>query len=265
MTRTIRVASLLVIATFCSQPTFAGMFTWGDLEDPAGDIMFLDVTEDNAFAAPLFDEDPNVGSPDVIGNQISFNPQGFQSQSSGGGPNLIDSTLTTTLMAKPGKTIQNFRLSELGDYSLGGLPGGDAIAQVGAPFFWTILEIDNVANPQPVQSTNMIFTTGGGPNGGEYARGGDDGTGVIWEGEVFIDLAAYLDSENIAGDVTKVRIRFNNTLQTASDSGSNAFIKKKEAGGVIITGNIPEPSTVVLAGLAGIGLLGFRRLSTIRG
>ena len=252
MTRNLRFKSpigVLALAAICVcfsavAPAVAGTFNWGDLSD--GGIMYLNVEETNTQANALFDMNPGSGSPDVIGDQIFFDPQNFQSQSSGGGADLIDSTLTTTLMAPTGKFIDNIQIDEFGDHSLGGLPGGAAIAEVGAAFFWTILEIDNLANPQPTQTQNMLFTTGGGPNGGEYDRPGDDGTAVLFDGSVFIDVAGYLAEQSIDGRATKVRLRFDNTLQTAADAVSNAFIKKKEINGIVITPNIPEPASIML-------------------
>jgi hypothetical protein len=225
--------------------------------------MYLGVTENNSEPAPLFDEVPGTGSPDVVGNQISFNPQGFSSQSSGGAADLVDSTMTTIIMAKPGKAIDSIVIDEFGDYTLSGLAGGLAEATVGAGFFVTVLEIDNVpVGGIPTKTANMQFASGSGPNGGEYARPGDDGTTVTWQGTAFIDVVNYLNSLNIDGSATKVRLRFDNTLTTAADAVSNAFIKKKEVGGVIITvdtNNIPEPSTIVLAALAGLGMVVARR------
>jgi len=226
----------------------AGTFNWGDLTDPLGGIIYQSVEETNAYANALFDKNPGFGSPDVIGDQIFFDPQNFLSQTNGLGSHLIDSTLTTTLTAKQGKFISNISVSEFGDHSLTGLTGGQGEAHVGAAFFWTILEIDNLSNPQPTQTANMQFTpgTGVGPNGGHYARPGDNGIAIPWSGSVLIDIDAYLASKSISGKATKVRLRFDNTLSTASDAVSSAFIKKKEIGGVVITPNVPEPSTALL-------------------
>lgn len=253
-----------IVALICvSQTSSAGTFSWGDLDDPNGDVMYLDVTETNMYSDALFAPNPGSGSPTVVGNQILFDPQNFLAERpAGGGADLTDSTLTTVIMAKPNQSISSIFIEEFGDYTLGGL--GAAEVSVGAAFFWTILEIDNVPVNIPTQTDNMTFTTGAGPFGGEYASPGDDGTAVIWEGDAFIDVADYLASNNIEGFATKVRLRFDNTLTAAADQLSNAFIKKKEIGGVIITVEtnvIPEPSSAVIASLAVLGAaFGMRRL-----
>ena len=96
------------------------------------------------------------------------------------------------------------------------------------------------------QATNLILGTGGGANGGQYDRPSDDGTAVIWNGIANIDLAGFLTSQNINGDVTKVRLRFDNTLQTAADDVSSAFIKKKSVDIVVTTEMVPEPTSALL-------------------
>jgi hypothetical protein len=244
----------------------AGTFNWGDLSDPGGDVMYLNVEENNSETTSLYAPEPGVGSPTVVGNSISFDPQGFQSQASGGTAHMIDSQMSTTIMAKDGQAVESIAISELGDYTLDGLTGGEAMASVGAAFFWTIEEINGVPNPQPTQTQSMQFTTGGGVNGGEYFRPGDEGTAAIWSGSVFIDVRDYLNSNGL-GDAfaTKVRLTFDNTLQTAADAVSNAFIKKKELGGSVVvtvdTSAIPEPATIVLAGIALAGVAVRRRFA----
>lgn len=226
----------------------AATMNWGDVTDPAGDVMFLNVQEDSGPTSPIL-----FGAPSAVGNQLVYSPTGFQSESIGAGgldADLVDSTVTTTIMAKANEVIDNIQFSEFGDYTLSGLVGVDAIATVGAAFFYTVLEVDGSPVILNTQTASMQFSSGAGPNGGEFSRPGDDGTATPWSGSVFIDLNSYLATENIAGAVTKVRLRFDNTLSTAAGDGSTAFIKKKEAGGVIITTNVPEPASALLVTLA---------------
>jgi len=240
----------LVALSLTQTAATAGTFYWGDIA--GADVMFLDVTENNGLSSSLFAPMPGTGGPTVVGNSLYLDPQGFASQSNGSA-HLIDSTFSTTLMAGPDGAIDDITITELGDYSLGGLSGGQASAEIGAAFFWTILEIDNQAVSFATQATNLILGTGSGPNGGKYARPGDDGTAVIWSGTASIDLGGFLDSLQLSGSVTKVRLTFDNTLQTAADQVSNAFIKKKSIAIVVGTpdgnGNVPEPTSAVLMGL----------------
>lgn len=248
--------SLVVLLALSSPVSAAFLQNYGTHN--ATDLMYQNVTESNGGASALF------GAPSYSGNSIMFNPQNFLAQAiPGNGFEIVDSTIETILMANPGKVLNNIQIEEGGDYTLGGGPGGYASAAVGASFRVTILEIDN--NPAPpllsIAAQNLQVTSGAGPNGGEYYRPGDDGVAVDWDGSVFIDLDAFLASKSILGNVTKARLIWDNTLTAFADSISGAFIKKKDVNGVVVTTNIPEPTTCLLAlmGLAPLGLLRRRR------
>lgn len=241
------VIAALVSAVVFQTATHAGTFHWGDFAGP--DVMFLDVTENNDETTSLFAPEPGMGGPVLLGNSLHLDPQGFSSQSSNNSADLIDSTLSTIIMAAPGASLNDITITEFGDYSLGGLVGSQATAQVGAAFFWTVLEVDNIPVSLSTQATNLILGTGAGPNGGVYNRPGDDGTAVIWNGVAQVNLGGYLASEMIDGAVTKLRLTFDNTLQTSAESGSNAFIKKKSID-IDVNPTIPEPTTVLLLGIS---------------
>ncbi len=241
----VALLALSVTSTFVQ----AGTFHWGDIAGT--DVMFMGVTENNNEASALFAPMPGSGGPIASGNTLHLDPQIFSSQASNNSADLIDSTLSTVLMAGPGGAINGLSINELGDYSLGGLIGGQATAEVGAAFFWTILEIDHAAVSMATQATNLILGTGSGANGGIYNRPADDGTAVIWNGIANIDLNGFLAFQQIAGSVTKLRLTFNNTLQTAADDVSTAFIKKKSIDIIVDADTtVPEPTTAMLLGLA---------------
>ncbi len=244
-----RVALLALVAmSLAPMSAIAGTFHWGDLA--GADVMFKDVTENNNESSALFAPMPGSGGPTVAGNTLHLDPQGFSSQSSNNSADLLDSQLSTVIMAGAGGALNSISVNELGDYSLGGLIGGQATAEVGAAFFWTVLEIDHAAVSLATQATNLILGTGAGANGGIYNRPGDDGTAVIWNGIANIDLNGFLSSQQIAGSVTKLRLTFNNTLQTAADDVSVAFIKKKSVDIIVDAGpTVPEPTTALLLGL----------------
>jgi hypothetical protein len=222
---------------------------WGDF---IGDtVMYLSVTELNNEPNLLF------SMPSVVGDTLEFDPVNFFSEvDPGPGVNITDSELSTIIMAKPGFFVENLAISEAGDYSLIGLPGALAEANVGAAFFFSVLEVGGTAVANgPAGVVSMQFTTGGGPNGGEFSLPGDAGAAVPWQGSAFIDIAAAMAASPYAGqNATKVRLTFDNSLSTIADANASAFIKKKVIGGLTIRTNVPEPGSVLLALLAGVPL-----------
>lgn len=241
------LAILMTTAGFASAATI----NWGDFSDPEGSVTFVDVSEDNDEDSTVFDGEDG---PDVMGNMLIFDPQGFQSQASNGS-DLIDSELSFMVVPQEPTWIETIRIEEFGDYTLGGLSNGEAIASVGAVFFWTINEVDGEPVSLPMQVTQLDVS-----GGGMYVRPDNDGTAQPWTGYAELNVADVLEEFQIDGDATKITVTFDNTLQTAADNFSNAFIKKK---GVKITVDtvdmkIPEPTTAMLAAF-GIGAAFLRR------
>lgn len=224
----------------------AGTFNWGDFA--GNNVMFLNVTENNDETTSLFAPEPGMGGPTVSGDVLHFDPVGFSSQSQNNSADITDSTLTTVIMANPGASIDVLKVNELGDYSLGGLTGGEANAQVGAAFFWTVLEVNNAPVSLATVTANLTVGSGAGPQGGMYSRPTHDGVTSIWQGSAMVDLNSYLATEGISGQVTKVRLRFDNALQTSADNVSTAFIKKKSVD-IEVNGRVPEPGTALLLSL----------------
>jgi len=247
--------SLMVCALATSSAPAASM-NWGDF---VGDtVIFFDVTETNGEPALLF------SMPSIAGDTLEVDPVNFFSEvDPGPGSDVTDSTLTTVVKALPGNRIDNLMVSEAGDFTLIGAPGSLATASVAAAFFFEVLEVDGVpVGDGPSGTINMVFSTGGGPNGGEYSLPGDGGTTVPWEGTAFIDVAAAMAASQYAGqNATLVSLSFDNTLSTTADANSSAFIKKKLIGGLTIETNIPEPSTIAVALLCGLplGMVALRR------
>lgn len=230
----------------------AAIVNWGDVSDAGGTVVFEQVTEDNDEPQTIFA--PQLTGPTASGDTLQLDPQNFQSQSSGGGADLIDSTLRTTIASKAGEAINTIIINEFGDYSLGGLAGGQATASVGAAFFWRVLEVSNQPMSLPLQVAQLVVS-----GGGSYTRPGDDGTATPWTGSILLNIAQYLSDEAIPGVATRIELTFDNTLQTASDDVSNAFIKKKGVEIIVNTG-VPEPAALAMlvGGLASMGMMRWR-------
>lgn len=240
----------LLLCAIASRPAPAATQNWGDF---VGDtVMYLSVTELNGEPALLFDE------PSIVNDTLEFDPVNFYSEvDPGPGVDLTTSQMSMTIMAQPGYWLDNLMATELGRYSLVGLPGALGEAAVQGSFFFNVLEVNGAAVADgPAGTVSMQFTSGGGPDGGQYELPGDAGTLVPWEGKAFIDIGSAMDASRYAGqNATKVRLTFINSLSTIADANASAFIRKELIGSVSIQTNvIPEPGSVVLALLAGAPL-----------
>jgi len=89
----------------------AGIYQWGNLNDPGAQVMFLDVEEDNGYNTSLFAPEPGSGSPTAVGNSLVLDPQNFLSQSSNGSE-VVDSEFSTTLMVGLDSAIDTIMVDE---------------------------------------------------------------------------------------------------------------------------------------------------------
>jgi len=220
-------------------------------------VMYLNVTEDSST-----DPTPLFGAPTVSDDALSFNPSGFGATSSGGGTDLTDGTLATTIMTTGTKRIQKVSFAEAGDYTFAGGSGTTATAaSVGTSFFLQVVELDGVGVAPITFTGNMTFT----PSGGTFDFVNDPhGPAVLWSGSVAFDLDNLLATHNppITGQATKILLSLDNSLLATSETGTAALIKKKEFNGasIIVDTNVPEPASLALVA-AGAVLVGSRRRS----
>ncbi len=240
---------LLVGAAVMAVPlvSVAAPVNYGD--KVATDLIYRQVTEDsNTDPTPLY------GTPSTAGNSLIFNPVSFgASSSNGAAPDITDGTLTTTIEAKPGKSIVAVNISEAGDYTLGGSGNSSTNVSVSAPYFLRITEVDGVSINPISLSGNLAFS----PSGGTYELPGEAGVGVIWTGSASVNVADALAANNITGKATKATFSMDNVLLAFSQPGSLALIKKKQIGGTTVTIIVPEPAA--LTALAGVSALSLRR------
>ena len=241
------VFAALTAAVFAALPAFSVLAASMNYGDFVGDsVTYRNVTESNSEPNLLF------SAPTVVGDTLEFDPVAFFAEvDPGPGSDITDSEINTIIEAQPGFFIDNIQITEEGDFTLTGLPGAFGHAGVGAAFFFEVLGVDGVlVGDGPIGFASMQFTTGGGPNGGQYMLPGDAGNTTPWIGTAFLDINAALAASPYAGQrSTSIRLSFDNTLSAAADENASSFIQKKEIGGIIIRTNIPEPSTLAMVGL----------------
>jgi hypothetical protein len=246
--------SLLAVALasvfFCTNSGLAALMEYGDFDNiPPGTVTFTDVTESSGTdLLPLYDE------PTASSNSLIFKPKGFTANATGGAADITDGQLNFGLEAEPGTAITAITLSESGDYTLAG--SGTVATAVASGIFLkvTILEVDGdpidpvVVNTSDSDDADLV---------------NDAGIVVPWDFMLpSVDLLDALDDAGIGYTlgVTAANVVLNDTLLAFSESGTIAFIAKKEFI-VDLEAVVPEPTTALLAVLAfsGLGLIAGRR------
>jgi len=207
------------------------------------------------------------GPPVFVGNNLDFNPVGFNAMSSNGVTAFTDGFLSLTMMTNSAaSSIGNFSVSESGAYSLlGGTisspnpnPATSAFVSVNV-ITAKVVEIGGVPVmpidvPKVINYTNLGNGVGTLTSGGMLFTGnGNPLTPSInqgWQASVAFNVAA------VAPNATKVDLFFDNTLLTQSEASSFAFIDKKDV--QILTTEIPaipEPSSILFGSLSGLLLI----------
>ena len=244
--------AVLVIAA----PALAAPINYGNFGGATVD--YLQVTED---ANSPGDSPPLFGPPTVTGDSIDFDPVGFNAASAGGGADLTDGQLKFTVMAKPGKAINNLKFAEAGDVTLLGATFNDlTFASVSTHMFVDITEVDGA----PISVVSVNATMPFSPSGGTYGLLSDGGGNPIftttWTGSTSLDINSILTANGIPfrNGATKIDVNLDNTLAALSQLGTSALIAKKNASGIVITVNVPEPGACLLATL-GLAFAGLKR------
>jgi hypothetical protein len=221
-------------------------------------VTYTQVTEDANSAG---DAPPLFGPPTVTGDSLDFDPVGFSAAAAGAaGVDITDGNIRFGIIANAGSAINTVNLNEAGDTTMAGFGTDATFTAVTAHGVISILAVDGAA----INVISEPFALSFAPSGGTFGLGTDGGGGPLfsagWTGSVSIDVNAILASKNVAYNfgATKVSINMDNTLVALSQAGTESLIAKKDFGGLSIT-VIPEPSSMILLGLAIVGLAAGRR------
>jgi hypothetical protein len=245
-------AALGVAILFAAASSHAAPIVYGDLM--GNTVIYQNIRE---AANSAGDAGPLFGAPDVSGDSIDFDPVGFSASVIGPGVDITDGNLAFAVKAKAGNAINNILFQEFGDTTLAGLGTDNTFSSVTMHGVLNITEVDFVGINTislPISITNF------GPSGGTFGLGTDGGGGpnfaAGWSGSLLVDLttsnptvAAALASQGVDPDlgVTRISVNFNNTLVAIGQTGTSALIAKKDTNGIIVTTNIPEPTSCLMA------------------
>jgi hypothetical protein len=236
---------------------FAAPINYGDFAGAT--VTYTQVTEDANSAG---DAPPLFGPPSVSGDSLDFDPVGFSASATGAaGVDVTDGNLRFGITANAGYGIQNVTLAEAGDTTLAGFGTDATFTAVTAKGVLSISAVDGVG----INVISIPFSLTFSPSGGTFGLATDGGGGPLysanWSGSETIDVNAILDSKAVAYNLgaTKVSVNLDNTLIALSEAGTFTLIAKKDFGGLSVTVNIPEPSAMILLGMACVGLVMARR------
>jgi hypothetical protein len=173
------------------------------------------------------------------------------SSASGGNQDVTDGQLNYTVMSDPLVGISSIDLFEAGDYTLTGSGTAATQALAGAIIRATVTQINGV-NVAPLSLT---------PVNAALAFNLAANAGIVqpWSLSLSLDVASQLAANQRA---TKVEVVVANQLSTLSESGSLAFIAKRDSRVDVDTEVIPEPSTllIMIGACLAIAATGSRRI-----
>jgi len=178
------------------------------------------------------------GNPIVGGSTFTFFPSGFLAQAQGAvatSQNTSDRLEFNVDIAPGAIDFASITVAELGDFSI--INGGNVSAL--AALFVTNLDVP-FGGGSPATDSDSFAQAFTQPAGGS--------------GNWSLSAATVLPN-----GWTRLKIVVNNVLQASNSPGGAALIQKKIAG-VIITVNVPEPTSIGAA-LVGMGALVLRRRS----
>jgi len=213
------------------------------------------ITQFGTNVSFTYDDSTLFGTGVVVGNSISFKPTDFIASSldgaavtpaSVGGTAFLTETLNITVDSMGGFLMEEFFLSEDGDYKLKSVaPEPDA--SVTAEAFFTV---ESTTKNCPIFACDetKIFTAG--------ALADTGGALALWA------LGGSIDLDDTAGwgsDTGVIITLQNNLTAVTNDNGEIAFIQKKDGDIGIVVNPVPVPAAVWLFGSGLLGLVGVAR------
>lgn len=262
MNSLIRGAFLCALCTLAFKVSaVSAAILYGDFDDiPPGVVMYTDVTESSS-TDPV--PPPRFGAPTITENTLDFDPKSFGASATNGSPSsdIFDGQLNFGFMLHPQASggLNGIVLRESGDFDLFG--SGTSVTSVGAGIFAEV-EITHVNNVQLVSPITVVGST-------QFSADLVSSPGLTqpWGNVLLVDFGPALSNAGFGPDdyATKGEVVIDDTLVAVSefDPSTIATIIKKDfkviPTGKLITNEVPEPATVLLAAFALVACSAVRR------
>ena len=163
-----------------------------------------------------------------------------------GGFDFTDGQLDLTVKANAGNAIPTIQFSSKATFPLIGAGTASTYVDVSATFFIDVIKVDGVGIGSLSTTATMTFSP---VANGTMTLPGYPGGGQFWSGAFSFNVNAFLAANNVPylNGATEIKVTLDNTLYAFSETGTAAFIAKKDFKGLGITvPSVPEPTTLTL-------------------
>ncbi|MGN6725089.1 MAG: PEP-CTERM sorting domain-containing protein [Tepidisphaeraceae bacterium] len=236
------LGGISALALACLAPVASAAVAWSNPSGNNGVVTYSNGQSDNGY----------FGDPTVNGASFIFTPSNFYASASNGSAQTTSDRLSFKLAASNGQDISSFSIRMFGDFSILGL--GAQVQEAGALF---VTSLSGSTLGQTYSTPEHVTYTFNGP--GTLSPNGNpiNTSNGLFDGTLMLQFPT---------GVKSVQIVMNDILQAASTAGSTAYIQKKgvsdpTTGGpqIVIGAVVPEPASLSLLLLGGMGFLRRRR------
>jgi hypothetical protein len=236
-------AAVLAIGVCCSAR--AESFSYGYGDRVAQTVTYGSVTETSIVNTTAAYGSPSVSKDSLYCDLISLGVFSITASSATSELKWTEGALSSRISANSGYAVNSLTILENGVYDVNGSGTSVTYAKVTLSGVLKITEVDGKSITPVTDSFSETLT---------YTLSNGSGD---WNIPFTLDLDSILAASGISGNVTAVTLTLDNMLYAASETTSIAYIAKDMIQVDATTSVIdaaPEPSTIAMLGVAGIGL-----------